>query len=142
MSNIRHLFLAFYVFLLLPLLCSATIANCANTTDSGTTCLTCNPGYQLANSATQCTKINCSAMTNCSLCDSTTTCLTCNYGYSLNGAKTACTKIACVDNQYPTNTNTAMIDLVLNLGSPQRPCPLVQPLPSFVPKPTKRPAKL
>ncbi len=44
-------------------------------------------------------------------------------------------------NPHDRNTSTATIDRVLNLGRPQRPCPLVQPLPSFVPKPTKRPAK-
>ena len=35
---------------------------------------------------------------------------------------------------------TATKDRMLNRGRPQSPCPLVQPLPSFVPKPTKSPA--
>jgi hypothetical protein len=99
MSNIRHLFLAFYVILLLPLLCSATIANCANTTNSGTVCLTCDPGYQLTNSGASCTQYDCSGMTNCTLCESTTLCLRCGYGYSLNSGRTACPKTVCVDSQ-------------------------------------------
>ena len=34
---------------------------------------------------------------------------------------------------------TATIDLKLILGMPQRPCPLVQPLLSLVPNPTRNP---
>lgn len=38
-------------------------------------------------------------------------------------------------------TATATKDLMLSLAIPQRPCPLVHPFPSLVPKPTSRPAK-
>ena len=34
---------------------------------------------------------------------------------------------------------TAMIDLMLNLGIPQSPCPEVHPLLNLVPKPTSKP---
>jgi len=36
--------------------------------------------------------------------------------------------------------HTATIERMLNLGIPHKPCPLVHPLPSFVPKPTSNPA--
>lgn len=36
---------------------------------------------------------------------------------------------------------TATKDLILNLESPHNPWPLVHPLPSLVPNPTKRPAR-
>ena len=36
----------------------------------------------------------------------------------------------------------ATIDLLLSLGSPQTPCPLVHPFAIFDPKPTKNPAKM
>lgn len=35
---------------------------------------------------------------------------------------------------------TAVKDRFENLGSPQTPCPLVQPLPNLVPNPTRKPA--
>lgn len=38
-------------------------------------------------------------------------------------------------------TPTATTDRILNLEIPQRPCPLVHPLLSFVPNPTSNPAK-
>jgi hypothetical protein len=38
------------------------------------------------------------------------------------------------------NEATAAMDLIENLGIPHTPWPLVQPLPSFVPNPTSRPA--
>lgn len=37
------------------------------------------------------------------------------------------------------NVRVAAIDLIESLGIPQTPCPLVQPLPILVPKPTKKP---
>jgi hypothetical protein len=40
----------------------------------------------------------------------------------------------------PKNAQTAIKDLILKRGNPHKPCPLVQPLPNFVPKPTKNPA--
>lgn len=39
------------------------------------------------------------------------------------------------------NDSTATIDLMLNLANPQSPCPLVHPFDSFVPIPTKIPAR-
>lgn len=39
------------------------------------------------------------------------------------------------------NVQTATNDLILNLGRPHKPWPLVQPLDNFVPKPTRSPAK-
>lgn len=39
------------------------------------------------------------------------------------------------------NTQTATTDLILNLDIPHNPCPLVQPLLSLVPNPTKNPDK-
>ena len=36
--------------------------------------------------------------------------------------------------------STAVKDLMLKRGSPHNPCPLVQPLDSLVPKPTRNPA--
>lgn len=39
------------------------------------------------------------------------------------------------------NVMTATNDLILNLASPQRPCPLVHPFDNFVPNPTRMPAK-
>lgn len=50
-------------------------------------------------------------------------------------------RIVEINNPHVKKTMTAIIDLKLNLERPQRPCPLVQPLPNLVPKPTKRPAK-
>lgn len=40
----------------------------------------------------------------------------------------------------PIKHPTATIDRFDNLGNPHTPCPLVQPLPIFVPNPTNRPA--
>jgi hypothetical protein len=37
-------------------------------------------------------------------------------------------------------TQTVTMDLMLILGSPHNPCPLVHPLLSFVPNPTNNPA--
>ena len=39
------------------------------------------------------------------------------------------------------NIETATNDLRLNLAIPQSPCPLVHPLPSLVPNPTRKPAR-
>lgn len=46
-------------------------------------------------------------------------------------------EIAKADNK---NTSTATNDLILNRGKPHNPWPLVQPLESLVPKPTRKPA--
>ena len=40
------------------------------------------------------------------------------------------------------NTKVATIDRIENLLIPQMPCPLVQPLPIFVPIPTKKPPRI
>ena len=40
------------------------------------------------------------------------------------------------------NTEVATIDRIENLLIPQMPCPLVQPLPIFVPTPTKMPPRI
>lgn len=37
---------------------------------------------------------------------------------------------------------TATIDLLLNLGKPHKPCPLVHPFPNLVPNPTSNPDKM
>lgn len=37
--------------------------------------------------------------------------------------------------------HTATIDLILSLGRPHNPCPLVHPLDNFVPNPTNSPAR-
>lgn len=42
-------------------------------------------------------------------------------------------------NPIPMKVQTATNDLIDNLGNPHTPCPLVQPLPILVPKPTKNP---
>lgn len=39
------------------------------------------------------------------------------------------------------NVITATNDRILNLANPQSPCPLVHPLESLVPNPTKMPAR-
>lgn len=36
---------------------------------------------------------------------------------------------------------TATKDLILSLANPHNPCPLVQPFPNLVPKPTRSPAR-
>ena len=38
------------------------------------------------------------------------------------------------------NSKIATMDLLLNLGSPQTPCPLVHPFAILAPKPTRNPA--
>lgn len=40
----------------------------------------------------------------------------------------------------PIKQHTATIERIDNLGNPHTPCPLVQPFPIFVPKPTNIPA--
>ena len=42
----------------------------------------------------------------------------------------------------PIKVGTATKDLMLSQGSPQIPCPEVQPFPSFVPNPTKNPPRI
>lgn len=42
-------------------------------------------------------------------------------------------------NPIPINEHTATNDLIDSLGNPHTPCPLVHPLPIFVPKPTRNP---
>jgi hypothetical protein len=39
------------------------------------------------------------------------------------------------------NIITAKNDLILNLGNPQSPCPLVHPFDNLVPNPTSKPAR-
>lgn len=50
--------------------------------------------------------------------------------------------IDAVNNPIPMKQLTATIDLGANLGNPHTPCPLVHPLPIFVPNPTQNPATI